>query len=440
MTLKRWWAIVVASLALVSCGGNTTEGQPEADGFPQLPQQVLLSSSMRQQPVPGWTTTVEDLGLPPGTVVRPVGNIGDRGIFLGITGEGWWLLGLDVTNGERLFGPLRLGPARDATDFNCYINGPPMVLCVRQGPDLNAPSTAWVVDTSSGKLTFEGPTSVRVAAVQGQPRLEQIGDYTIAAITGKGVHGVGPRGELTWFVSGDGNLPTQFTTPDRDIRPSTLAVQGTGRIAQVVFSVVDGRVVKPQIPQDVQLGRAVVYPGGFGYEYNPANDFTTERVAFFDDMGNKLSEPASDGRLDSSSFDMPMLTTKSKRIVLTLDGKQLLELPPSDPAADARMIGTRFFVAADRDERAWQQFDLRTGDAGETCEGDSLGYQYIASDGEMAVALTGETPAQGIDLATCETLWSIPGPAPNEAKEVWKVHTTLVQRTNDRLFSLVAPH
>ncbi len=28
------------------------------------------------------------LALPAGTVVRPVGNIGDRGIFLGITGEG----------------------------------------------------------------------------------------------------------------------------------------------------------------------------------------------------------------------------------------------------------------------------------------------------------------------------------------------------------------
>lgn len=43
---------------------------------------------MRQEPVPGWTVSVADLELPPGTVVRPVGNIGDRGIFLGITREG----------------------------------------------------------------------------------------------------------------------------------------------------------------------------------------------------------------------------------------------------------------------------------------------------------------------------------------------------------------
>ena len=135
---------------------------------------------MREQPVPGWTTTVGQLELPPGTVVRPVGNIGDRGIFLGITDDGWWLLGLDVTNGQRLFGPVRLGSAGDATDFNCYVNGPPMVLCVRQGPDPNVPSTAWVVDASSGKLIFDGPTDLRVAGTQDQPRLDQIGDYAVA--------------------------------------------------------------------------------------------------------------------------------------------------------------------------------------------------------------------------------------------------------------------
>jgi hypothetical protein len=100
---------------------------------------------MRQQPVPGWRVTVAELELPPGTVVRPVGNVGSRGIFLGITDEGWWLLGFDVANGERTFGPVRLGAAGDATDFNCYVNGPPNVLCVRQASDTSPPPTAWVV-------------------------------------------------------------------------------------------------------------------------------------------------------------------------------------------------------------------------------------------------------------------------------------------------------
>lgn len=431
--------IVVAAVVVITWRDDGATQSRSERSAPALPAQLLLSSSMRQQPMPGWTVTVKDLGLPAGTVVRPVGNIGNRGVFLGITGEGWWLLGLDVDNGQRVFGPVRIGPAGDATDFNCYVNGPPMVLCIRQGPDLSAPSTAWVVDTSSGKLTFEGPTDLRVALTQDQPRLDQIGDYAIASVVGKGIYGVGPRAELTWFVPGDGILPTQFTTPDRDTPESTLAVQGSGRIADVVFSVVDGRVVKPSMPQDVQPGRAVVYPGGFGLEYTPEDDYTKERVAFFDDTGKKLSDPALEGRLENGSLDLPMISARSGRTVFSLDGRELLKLKPSTPAADARLIGSHFYFAADADHRVWQQFDLLTGEAGKTCEGDSLGVYYIASDGAVAVASGDDGLAQGVDLATCETLWSIPGPAPNEAKEVWKVHTTLVQRTDDRLFSLVAP-
>jgi hypothetical protein len=439
VTLKRWWLTVVASLALVSCGGGTTGGQPQADSMPELPKQTLLTSSMRQQPVPGWTTTVKDLELPPGTVVRPVGNIGDRGIFLGITGEGWWLLGLDVTNGQRLFGPVRLGSAGDATDFNCYVSGPPAVLCVRQGPDPKVPSTAWVVDTSSGKLTFDGPTDLRVARTLDQPSLEQIGDYAIARVVGKGIYGVGPRAELTWFVPGNGMLPAQFTKMARDITPSMLAVQGGGRVRDIVFSVVDGKVVNPSVPQDIQLGQAVVYPGGFGYEYTEGSDLT-ERVAFFDNTGKKVSDPEPGGRLETRSLDLPIVGSDSNNRVFNVDGRKLLELPPSVPSPDARLIGSRFYISTDSDHRVWQQFDLRTAKAGKTCEGVGLGYQYIGSDGEVAVALTADTPAQGVDLATCDTLWTLPGSARHEAKEVWKVHTTLVQRTDDTLFSLVAPH
>lgn len=437
--VRRWCLIVVAVLTVVGCSANTTGGEPQADPMPELPQQVLLTSSMRQKPVRGWTTTVADLELPPGTVVRPVGNIGDRGVFLGITDEGWWLLGLDVTSGEQLFGPVRLGPVGGATDFNCFVNGPPMVLCVREGPDPNVPSTAWVVDTSSGELTFEGPTDLRVALTQGQPKLEQIGDYAIATVNGEGMHGVGSRGELTWFVPGNGILPAQFATWERDTPPSTLAVQGSGRVGDVVFSVVDGTVVKPSLPQGVQLGQAIVYRGGFGYEYTTVGDITTDRVAFFDNAGNKLSEPEPGGALATRSVDLPIVESQSNDRVFTLDGRKLLELPRSSAPPNARLIGTRFYVATDADHRVWQQFDLRTGEAGNTCEGDSLGFYYIASDGEVVVALGGDGLARGVDLATCETLWIISGSAPKEAKEVWKVHSTLVQRTNDRIFSLVAP-
>jgi hypothetical protein len=438
---RRRWPAVLALLALVSCGGNATKTQPQPETLvPDLPQQTLLTSSMRQQPVPGWTVTVDQLGLPPGTVARPVRNIGDLGVFLGITDEGWWLLGLDVTSGKRTFGPVRLGPSDGATDFNCFVNGPPMVLCVRQGADLNLPARAWVVDTSSGNVFFDGPTDLRVAGRHGQPVLEQLADYAIATVEGKGVYGVGSRGEVTWFVPGDGILTSQFTVRHLDTVPSTLAIQGGSGVADVVFSVVDGRVVKPAMPQGIQLGRAVAYQGGFGYEYTVAGDYTTERAVFFDDTGKKLSEPAVEGTLEHRSLDVPIVGSKSKDIVLTLDGGQLLQLPPSGPSPYARLIGSRFLVSTDAEHRVWQQYDLRTGEAGKTCEGESLWTYYIASDGEVIIALDeGDGLVQGVDLTTCDVLWSIPGSAPNEAKEVWKVHTTLVQRTDDKIFSLVAP-
>lgn len=433
---RKWLsniALVVIVFGIAACG---TEGRPEA-APPELPTQTLLTSSMRQEPVPGWTTSVAELGLPPGTVVRPVDNIGSRGVFLGITDEGWWLLGLDVASGERLFGPVRLGPAGNATAFNCFVNGPPLVLCVRQAPDPGAPSTAWVVDTDSGATVFEGPTDVQVAAAEGRPRLEQIGDRVIATVTDKGIYGVGSRGELTWFVPGNGIMPTQFTTEDVDTPASNLVVQKGSDLADVVFSVVDGRVVKPEFSQDVQLWRAMVYPGGFGYEYTTAAG--EDRIAFFDDAGNMLSQLDIEGTLETGSIDVPTVSTELNKLVVALDGRRLLELPPTVPYLDVRLIGSRFFVAADPEHEAWQQFDLRTGEAGKTCEDEDLTFYYIGSDGEVAVTGGGDGIAQGIDLTTCEILWTIPGPGPREAKEVWKVDTSLIQRTDDKLFSLVAP-
>jgi hypothetical protein len=431
--MRKWLSGIAVLAALAGCA---TDGQPEA-APPELPHQTLLSSSMREEPVPGWTVTVAELGLPPGTVVRPIGNIGSRGIFLGITDEGWWLVGIDVTNGHRLLGPVRLGAAGDASNFNCFVNGPPMVLCVRQAADVAVPATAWVVDTNSGTMVFDGLTDVRIAAEDGQPVLEQIGDHAVATVAGKGIHGVGPRGELTWFVPGDGILAAQFASWDRDSLPSTLAVQKGGDLADVVFSVADGQVVKPELPQDVRLWRAMVFPGGFGYEYEAGDG--QDRVAFFDQTGALLSEIGQKGSFETRSADLPTIVMQTNDRVMTLDGRTLVELPPTVPAVEARLIGSRLFVANDPKHEEWQQFDLRTGETGKTCETDSLGFYYIASDGEVAVALGERTPARAVDLTTCETIWSIAGSGPGEAKEVWRVNTTLVQRTDDRLFSLVAP-
>lgn len=134
-----------------------------------------------------------------------------------------------------------------------------------------------------------------------------------------------------------------------------------------------------------------------------------------------------------------MTETESSDIVLTLDGRKLLEIPRAETMTYARLIGTKLFITTDQSQRNWRPYDLRTGASREMCNTDALGFNYIASDGNVAVAIGDTTPAHAIDLQTCRPLWSIAGSTRTTVNEVWKVNTTLVQRTNDELFSLVAP-
>lgn len=424
----------VAAIALVAA--CSTEGQPNA-APPDLPDQTLLASSMRDRPVPGWTVAAPDVDLPPGTVMQPVGNIGGRGIFEGIDEADWSLFGLDLTSGERLFGPIPLGRTDDSTAYRCFVNGPPLVLCIFQPPGSGMPSTVRGIDTDSGEVVFEGPANVQVTDEGGRPRVEQIGDYVIASVMGEGIHGVGSQGELTWFVPGNGILAPQFALWERDTVASTLAVQEGVGGADVVFSVVDGRIVNPQLPERSRLWRAMVYPGGFGYEYTAEDG--QDSVAFFDEAGARLSELAQEGSLETRSPDVPIVVTQTNDRIMTLRGRTLVELPPTVPDVEARLIGSRLFVASDPAHREWRQFDLHSGEHGRTCETSSLGFSYIGSDGRVAVALADDSPARAVDLTTCQTLWSIPGSGSGEAREVWKVGDALIQRTNDKLFSLVAP-
>jgi hypothetical protein len=164
-------AVAVTAVVISSrhhSAGSQAQSQHPA---PALPAQLLLTSSMRQQPVPGWKITAEDLGLPGGTVMKPFGNVGDRGYFVGVTGEGWWLVGIDVATGRRLFAPVRLGPSNDALAFNCFVNGSAMALCLRQDRDPAQPARAWVVNTESGTLTFDGPTDLRVPPTEDHPEV-----------------------------------------------------------------------------------------------------------------------------------------------------------------------------------------------------------------------------------------------------------------------------
>lgn len=441
MTLHRrlqCCLVLVTLLAAVGCGKSAVVGSPQPVTNLDLPQQILLSSSMRERPVPGWKVTIEQLGLPPDSGVLPLDNAGDRAVFLVVTERDWSVLGIDIATGKRGFGPVPLGPADAGVAIYCYVNGPPTVLCVRDWPNPSAPSTAKVINSASGEVTYDGPTSIRADLRTDQPRIEQVGDYAVAVIEGKGVQGIGPRGQPTWFVPGDGILPTPFAEDSDSVAP-TLTTQRGAALSDVVFSAADGSVVKPELPQDVQLGSARVYPGGFAYEYTVGDDYATERVAFFDDAGRKVAEPEPGGTLTPGSVDLPVVKSTGNYRLFTIGGRQLLELPPTPVAPAARLIGSQWYYATDGERTTWQQVDLRTGDAGRTCTGLSLSAYYIASDGEVVIARDDRTLAQAVDPATCETLWRIDGSQPGEVTRLWRVNTTLVQRTNDTLFSLVAP-
>jgi hypothetical protein len=440
---RRWWivgaalcvviAVVVAVIVYATVRKQPT--QPQSAPSLGLPGQLLLTSSMRKQPIPGWQISGEQLGLPAGGVPKLIGNVGDRGYFLGITGTGWWLAGVDVATGKRLFPAVELGRSDDALGFNCFVNGPTMVLCIREDRDPNKPARAWVVDTDHGSTIFDGPTELRIPPFDNHPTVEQRGDYALATVSGVGVYGVGARGELTWFVPGNGRLSQQKGW-ESDAQPLPLAIQGGpgSSTTDVVFSVADGKVVKPEVSQSDQLGQAVVYPGGLGYEYSASGGFSSDQVAFFDDAGALLSRPDLKGNLLVGSLDIPMMTTPSQDVVLTLSGRKLLELATT-PGLDARLIGQRLFIAAGGDDRTWRQYDLQSGGSGKTCDINDFGTYYIASDGEVAVLIGDDSAAVGYDLTTCDKLWSLP-PA---GQEVWRVNTTLVERINDELFSLVAP-
>jgi hypothetical protein len=145
------------------------------------------------------------------------------------------------------------------------------------------------------------------------------------------------------------------------------------------------------------------------------------------------------------ALDLPIIESFADDwAVYTPDGGKLLEVSGSGPAA-TRLIGTELFVdeASDTAVRRWQQYDLRTGEAGQACDYD-LGSGYLGSDGTVGVFESGN-PNVGLvtkarDLATCDTQWTLSS-AVGSFRDVWRVNTTLVQLSDDGtgLVSLVAP-
>jgi hypothetical protein len=373
-----------------------------------------------------------------------IGSLGDHGYFLahtrGTPNPQWWLVGVDVRDGQRLFAPVRLGTT--ANPPRCFLNGPTAVLCLY---DHGTPVTAWVVDIRAGVVSFTGPTELRVG--NAKLAVKQVGIYAVAETQYKGVSGVGPNAEPTWFVPGDGGISsssTQAAKPDGP--PFTLAIQNSSdprSFDQIVFSVSDGTVIKPEIDNNARQEKTLLYPGGFAADIAVGNH--PPQVELFDIAGKRTSSRSLKGFLNTDSHDLPILGESSNRwAVYTAEGDKLLEVSGEEPNA-SRLVGTRLFV--DESENSsfprWQQYDLKTGAKGNACEFD-MGYRYLGTDGSVGVFMVDNPEAglmaKGRDLGTCDTLWSLTSKVGSLAR-IWRINTTLVQLSDDgtELVSLVAP-
>lgn len=413
------------------------------------PAGEMLSSSMREQPVPGWRTTVAELGLPQTgdsriavsndpSGPRPfIGTVGSRAYFLASSGvpeaPQWWLAGVDVSDGRSLFDAIPLSAS--ARDPQCFLNGQNDILCLDGLPSV----TARVIDGRSGAVKYVGPTDLRLGF--GKLDVRQVGTYAVATTQGQGVYGIGQRAETTWFIPGDGSLETEpLERPAA--RSQTLTAQGDAnprKFKKTVFSVADGRVVEADIEEGASIVETYFYTGGFVAKVYGA-DRGQDEIAFFDESGKRLRQIDEIG-LRENAADLPVTTTESNEVnaVYTAEGEKLIEVPEGE----VQLVGTTLMVDGgnSRSFPEWQLYDLRNGSKGAVC--DYPMHNYLGTDGSTLVFEVtnpnAEIIAKAYDLSSCQRLWSIPKRT-GSLDRIWQIDGQLVQLSDGavELHSLMA--
>ncbi|MFN3003997.1 hypothetical protein [Mycolicibacterium wolinskyi] len=403
---------------------------------------------------------MQDLGLADssiiGTTDNPtwatpfVGSVDNHGYFLatnpGQPHRQLWLVGLDIHTGEPLFSPVTIDSGSNTP--KCFLNGPESVLCVAdevRGDEVQ--SKAWVIDTRTGKVLFNGPTQLHTTPGSGV-RVDQVGIYAVAEMLGQGIFGIGPQAETTWLVPGTTKVSTSPRTADADHAPLAIAedsADGTDQV--VVFSLIDGKVITPDIDDGLVPQAAVVYPGGFAIKAVAENSMSvSDAVMFFDETGNRLHETHISGPLSVLSSTPPVVESSPSYSVFGANGTELIQLPDG-LGSDALLIGHRLYVPESTWEgsskvRRWRQFDLTTGKGGVACRPNMS--QYIGNDGSVGVFETSANEVTGastfaMDLASCEKLWATPVNA-ESFHRLWRINDTLVELSDDakELHSLVS--
>jgi hypothetical protein len=286
-------------------------------------------------------------------------------------------------------------------------------------------------------VSYAGLTDLRLGYAT--LAVEQVGIYAVAKTDGQGIYGIGSLAETTWFVSGDGHVHAT-TTPRFEAVPQALATQLSAdprAYDMTVFSLSDGRVVKPEVDDGAHLGKTEVYPGGFAAEV--VVNRKSLGIQFFDDTGKRLSGRGVDGQLKGSP-GLPIVTSSGHSAIYSPFGDKLLDLP----GGTTRLVGTTLFINENKSDAfpMWRQYDLKTGATGPACDFDML--NFLGTNGSVIVFdVTNRQAglvAKARDLATCDTLWTLPSRVDSVGR-VWRVNTTLVRLSDDGtvLSSLVAP-
>jgi hypothetical protein len=450
---RRRWPVIVAVLAVIVLAAGVGvwvwhpwrgSGRAQA-AHPAAPREVLLGS-MRAQPVPGWQRSTGQIGLPAGTATGMfIGAVGDRGYYVTSQGTdgGSYVYGVDAT-GTVVLAPVSLDGRMDSF---CYLNGPTRIICFAN--DLRIPKgdpvTAWVVDTSAGRLLYHGPSMLRSGP---QPNgefltLTKRAGYLLLEKDNIGIYGIGDQAQPTWFVPGKGGIGVgdEIDTP-----PSTLATQQTAQLTDVVFSVADGSRVTPEVSSGSdRLYTAMTFPGGFGYEF-AGSDPNDRGLLFFDEHGHQLGRVLIPQQ-PQEFFDfaqMPIGYTETQWFVYRPDGTLRLQFNQSGAGVSMWVSGSTLLF--DRDytttdgPHPWQQYDLDTGQARPPCTIDQTG--YLGTDGQVMVSGFPESlPAgaqngiAGVDMTSCTTLWTLVNYGVN------RIGDTLVgsDPTGMTLMSLVPP-
>ncbi|OBF86671.1 hypothetical protein A5791_20580 [Mycobacterium sp. 852002-51163_SCH5372311] len=452
-----WWHPWSGERGGTAPGAGTAPPAPPPTG---TPKELLVSFPLNRQPVPGWRVRATDIGLPPHV---PVGDLfassGQKAYFVTAhcddgpcSNPMGWVYGLDTGSGKRLFAPVALtGFYGGASD--CYSNGPSVAVCLTEGYRKERPQLVWVIDLDRGAVTFTGRTELYPQEQYGPgPRIRAVGNYRgetrlVAAVKGKGVYGVGPQAELTWFVPGDGEVVLPNYLRVGDIPPLTVALQrrtASDRSGPKdrVFSVIDGKDLTPNPAAGITIDRAAVYNGGFAYHYQEG---VSGGVLFYDTRGREVArqEVGFASPMQDAATPIFVVNPESRPewMVYTAGGKLLARIPGESVASEFQTIGTKLYVRRSLigPDESWQQWDLPTGRSGPTCK-MHLGVAYVASDGN--IILTQDTAKNvAIDASTCQTLWETPSEPDDSRVVIWKVDNGLLQRTrkSDTIVSLRAP-